>query len=73
MSTIYLVSKKHTAGLLAGLVTNEITAVKFAVGFVCERAIGGGSYAIERCVEITSVPTTKLLETLGQLNKAMSS
>ena len=45
----YQVSKKHTSGILAGLITTEITTVKFAVGFVCKNAIGGGSYIIIEC------------------------
>jgi hypothetical protein len=48
----YQVSKKHTAGILAGLITTEITTVKFAVGFVCKKAIGGGSYIVIECEAI---------------------
>lgn len=49
---LYRVTKIHTAGLLTGLTTTEETTVKFNVGFVCAKAIGGGSYEVTACEEI---------------------
>jgi hypothetical protein len=52
---LFRVVKRHTAGLLAGLTTTEVTSVSFPVGFVCEKAIGGGSYVIEACDPVVNL------------------
>jgi hypothetical protein len=50
--TRYAVTKSHTAGLLAGSVTTEITSCDFPIGFVVKKAIGGGAYVITNCVPV---------------------
>lgn len=42
----YRVTRLFTGGLLAGLTYTEVTTVEFAVGFTCERPVGGSPYRI---------------------------
>lgn len=42
----FLVTKYHTAGLLAGLCTCDVTTVNWTIGARVTNAIGGGSYLI---------------------------
>lgn len=50
MTTRYHVTKKFIAGPLAGLEITETTVVRFAVGFKCEKPIGGSPYVVTACV-----------------------
>ena len=50
--TMFQVTKLHTAGILTGMTTTETTSVKFPVGFVCQNAIGGGSYIVTKVMAI---------------------
>ena len=45
-SRLYRVTKSHTRGLLAGMVTEEVTPVHFFAGHVVKNAIGGGDYRV---------------------------
>lgn len=44
--TTYSVTKQHTTGVLAGMVTTETTTVCFPVGLVVDPSIGGGAYTV---------------------------
>lgn len=50
--TRFSVTKSHTAGILAGMTTTEITSCDFPIGFVVKKAIGGGSYVVTNCVPV---------------------
>lgn len=55
MSTKYTVTRKFTAGVLAGLTHTEITSIKWEVGRKVAKPCGGSSpYVIVACVEVAS-------------------
>lgn len=43
---LYRVTKRFIYGPLAGITIVEVTRVKFAVGFRCEKPIGGSGYEV---------------------------
>lgn len=43
---MFLVTKRHTTGILAGLTTTEKTSVHFFVGERVNRTFTGGSYTV---------------------------
>jgi hypothetical protein len=48
----FQVTRKFTAGPLAGLTFTETTTVFMPVGFRCERPIGGSPYVVTSCTEV---------------------
>jgi hypothetical protein len=48
----YSVTRKFTAGILAGIEYTEITAVKFTVGYECRKPVGGSPYVITAVMEV---------------------
>jgi hypothetical protein len=48
----YSVTRQFTSGPLAGLTHTQTTTVPMAVGFKCEKPIGGSPYVITSCVEV---------------------
>ncbi len=52
---MYQVTKAHTAGIMEGTTTSEITTVAFQVGQMVDKAIGGGAYEVVKVVELESV------------------
>ena len=48
----FRVTKKFTAGILAGLTYTEVTPVKFKVGFECLKPVGGSPYVIVAMEEL---------------------
>jgi hypothetical protein len=45
----FSVTKRFTAGVLAGLTITETTPVQFEVGREYRECIGSGSYVVEAC------------------------
>lgn len=46
---MYIVTKKFTAGCLAGITVQERTSVRFEVGFECSKPVAGSPYIILAC------------------------
>ena len=44
--SVYIVEKKFIGGFLDGLTISEMTNVKYPLGFVCEKPVGGSPYKI---------------------------
>lgn len=45
---MFKVTKRFTSGLLAGLVTEEVTSVEFVVGFEVKAGRYGSGYVVEK-------------------------
>jgi hypothetical protein len=58
--TKFLVTRRFTAGILQGLTHTAETAVKFEVGFRCERPCGGSPYVITAVEEIANSVTKSI-------------
>ena len=52
MERKYTVTREFIAGNLKGLTYTENTSVKFNVGFICSKPIGGSAYKIIKVVTV---------------------
>lgn len=50
----YEITKRFISGNLKGVTITEQTNVRYEVGFVCRKAIGGSGYVIEAVKTIKS-------------------
>lgn len=55
----YRITKHFTDGLLKGLDYSETTTVRFEVGFVCLKPVGGSPYEITAVEEVPTVPSIR--------------
>jgi hypothetical protein len=55
----FRIQKHFIGGLLKGATISETTTVRFQVGFVCTKPVGGSPYEILAVEEVPTVPSVR--------------